>query len=96
MVHALDLVRDVAAQVVEVDHRVGVGREEVGEAQRHHCRGQARLHVERAVAAARVVGVAGACGEGVARQRAVVDEEESAVPVRDLEQGTHLFGMPCR
>ncbi len=95
MVHALDLVRNVAAEVVDVDRRIGVGREEVGEAQRHHRRGQARLHVERAVAAARVVGVARDLREGVARQRAVVDEEERAVPVRDLEQRTHLFGVPC-
>ena len=76
--------------------RVGVGREVVGEAQRHHHRGQARLHVERAVAAARVVRVAGDLGERVARPRAVVDEEHRAVAVRDFQQRTHRFGVLAR
>src|SRR5947199_57751 len=31
VVHALDLVGDVPAEIVDVDHRVGVVREEVGE-----------------------------------------------------------------
>ena len=59
VIHALDLVGNVAAEIVHQDHRIRVRREVVGEAQSHHHRGQARLHVERAVAAARIVGVAG-------------------------------------
>jgi len=46
-------------------HRVG--REVVGEAQRHHRRRKARLHVEGPVAAACIVGVPGDFGEGVTR-----------------------------
>ena len=64
--------------------------------QRHHHRGQARLHVERAVAAARVVRVARDLGESVARPRAVVDEEHRAVAVRDFQQRPHRFGVTAR
>ena len=78
------------------DRRIGVRREVVGEAQRHHHRGQARLHVERAVAAARVVGVAGDLGKRIARQRTVVNEHDRAVAVRHLQQRAHVLGVLLR
>ena len=96
VVHALDLVGKVAAQIVDLDHRVGVVREVVGEAQCHHHRGQARLHVERAVAAARVVGVAGHLGKRVARPRTVVNEHDRTVPVRHLQQWAHVLSVLLR
>ena len=96
MIHALDLVGDVATQIVDADRRVGIIRKVVGQAQRHHRRGQARLHVESAVAAARVVGVARDLRERVARARPVVDEEHCAVAVRDLKQRPHCFGVLAR
>jgi Amidohydrolase len=42
-----DLVRNVATEVVDVDPGIGGRLEVVGEAQRHHHRRKARLHVER-------------------------------------------------
>jgi hypothetical protein len=54
------------------------------------------LHVERAVAAARIVRVAGDLGERVPRPRAVMDEEHRAVAVRDFQQRTHRFGVLVR
>ena len=83
------------AQVVDVDLDIGVGREVVGEAARHRHRREARVHVERPVAAACVVGVSRDFGEGVTRPRSVVDEDERAMPVRDLEQRTRGSGTRC-
>ena len=57
MIPALDVKGNVAAEVVDLDHSVRVVREQVGQRQCHHHRGQARLHVERALAAARIVRV---------------------------------------
>ena len=85
MIHALDFVGDVAAQVVHVDHRVGVVVEDVGHAQRHHRGRQVRLHVQRAVAPARVVDVAGQVREGLAGQAAVMDEDNRLVALRDRQ-----------
>src|SRR5665213_552778 len=51
VVHALDLVGNVAARIMDLDRNVGICREEVGETQSHHHRRLASLHVERAVAA---------------------------------------------
>ena len=96
MIHALDLVRNIAAEIVNQDRRIRVGREVIGEAQRYHHRGQARLHVERAVAAARVVGVAGYLGKRVARPRTVVNEHDRTVPVRHLQQRAHVLGVLLR
>ena len=72
MIHALDLVGNISAEIVNQHRRIGVRLEVVGKAQHHHYRGQARLHVERAVATAGIVGIAGYFGKRVARQRPVV------------------------
>ena len=85
VIHALDLVGNIAAEIVHQDRRIGVRREVVGETQGHHHRGQTRLHVERAVASARVVGVAGYLGKRVAGARTVMNEHDRTVPVRHLQ-----------
>ena len=92
MIHPLDLIGDVAAQIMHHDGRIGVIRQKIGQAQRHHHRRQTCLHIQRAVPP-NVVCATGNFGERVARPRPVVNENYCLIAISHCQQRPRRLGV---